>query len=608
MIRLAAALLILLASLCGVAFGLPFPMLPSQVSQAVQNLVSISPTSFTYTTGISSGTAIGTVAGMLSTTAGSTITYSLSGSNAGDFTINSSTGVITANGSTPTCGSTTLLTNINAVATDHNAYGSPLTQALSITCVTYQNAFLYHHITTSTNTVGVGVSYIGPWTMHVESLPANTVAVLAVTLPQSVSTVSVSDTLAGSWSSDVCTATGGSGNYTTWLFVQPLGSTGGADLVSISTGSSSIIPFQFVLSFFENISTSSPVDGYFCTASGGITANSSGVITPTAFTPSTNNDANGGHVIWSYVGQCAGTGSLTTTGWTAGSGFTLLNGDIAWTQNGVSAFYDASEWQIQATNASIAPAFTATGETTSGDCFNSISVALLLSSSGATAPTAIHVENILHEASADETSPFTLNNVTPFTGNLRVAAFTWPGGSPGGGAPIISSLSSTDSCTWHKTTNSGSGGGAEIFYAQGCSACPTCKTSLVFTGAGTLPNYSYRIYDVDNAQTSSYSTDVASSGSCVVGTNTDQPAITPSISAGMTIAVSGFGTGPATLQAGSPSGAVYDIWSASNYDDSDNADNDDSSAHYYFSTNATQHWDYTGTHTSTCYWDAATFQ
>jgi hypothetical protein len=454
---------------------------------------------------------------------------------------------------------------------------------------------MLQHISSSTNPAGNGIAG-HTFVFKTETLPPNTVAVMGVSAPASL-TVTIGDVLAGSWSSALCTASGGSVNAS--LFVQPLGPTGGADTITINVGATGTQPVQFDITFWGNIDASSPANGSLC--KGNIQPTTGGTISPGSFTPTTSNDANGGNVIWNYTPLCSLVASSNASSWTAGSGFTLLNGDSIWEVNG---FPEASQYYVQTTSASVTPSITATGESSSGDCFNSASVALMIANNGASAPGAIHVAKIIHEAFITFSSPGTQTVMFPTTGNLRVATFTWAAGCPGAGAGCLGSLSSSDGCAW---TLQVPNGGAGIAYAQNCSPCPTCTVHLVYTGGQTLPQASFRLYDVQNAASASFQNIAGNQGAC--GTSvTNAPTITPGgASSGLMIAALGNGNGPVTVVT-SPSGAVFDLWTFAGQTDSDLADNADASSHYYYSSTATQSWNYTKTNgNDQCYWAAAAF-
>jgi hypothetical protein len=420
---------------------------------------------------------------------------------------------------------------------------------------------------------------------------------MGVTAPTGI-TVSISDALAGSWSAAVCNASGGGGNTTAWVFVQPLGTSGGADTITIDVGASNTQPVQFDITFWQNINTSSPVNGSLCT--GIISPEAGGVINPGSFTPA-DNDSNGGNVIWNYTPICTGYASSNPTSWVPGSGFTLLNGDILWATG--QGFPEASQYYLQTTAASVQPSITATGDT--ADCFNSATVALAVANNGAVAPSTIHVVAIGHESFIDFASPGTQKAQIPWRGNLRTLTFTWIGMTFG--SATVSSISSSDGCNFTKT---GGTGGANVWYAQNCSPCPTCTVSLVWTGTSTVPPSSFRYYDVENAQTSSFQ-NAATSATFLCGTSvTDAPTFTPTgASSGLVLQVMGNGNGPVTgFGSGSPAAAVFDLWTFTGQTDSDLADNADSSNHLYYSSLATENWNFVKANGGDeCYDGAAAF-
>ena len=438
---------------------------------------------------------------------------------------------------------------------------------------------VFQHIASSTDPLGNGIPG-HTFTFHTESLPANTVAVMGVSAPSNVA-VTISDALAGSWSTAACSASGGNNDNTkAWVFVQSLGGTGGPDTITINVGSADIQPVQFDITFWQNISTSSPVNGSRC--AGNLQGSA---VNPGSFMPTTNNDANGGNIIWNYTAICTGYAGGNPTKWVPGSGFSLLNGEIIWASN--QGFPEASQYYLQATQASVTPSITASGDT--ADCFNSASVALTVANSGAVAPSTIHVASILHESFNVFRSPGTQVVQTPTVGNLRVMAFTWGGGCLGNAC--IGSIASSDGCTW---TLIGGGGAAEQAYAENCAPCSACTTSITYAGSNTMPAASFRLYDIENAVANSYQNSMGADGACAAPAATNAPGnFTPTgANSGLTIATIGNGQGPITgLAAGSPAG-TFDLWTFSGQTDSDIADNADGQAHYYYSTKATQTWNW----------------
>lgn len=463
----------------------------------------------------------------------------------------------------------------------------------------------YQHISSSTNPTGNGISGRA-FVFHTEPLPANTVAVMAVSVAHG-KTVTISDTLVGSWSGAVCTQDAGTGLAKVYLFVQSLGTSAGNDTITIGVGSTNTQPVQFDITFWQNINTSSPTGGSLCPTGGALTPSSGGLISPGSFTPSPNNNANGGYVIWNYTPICTTNASSNASSWTAASGFTLLNAETIWATN--NGFPQASQYFVQTSVASVTPSITANGENSSGDCFNSVSVALAVANNGAATLTAIHVAVIGHESFITFSSPGTMTFQWPAHGNLRIIAFTWLGDSPGGNAGVVTAITSSDSCNFTEGAGMRAAGGGSIWYAQNCSPCPTCTVSLTFTGTFTEPQGSFRYYDVINAQASSYQNNVSDGIITCPTTVNDAPTFTPTgASSGLTIQVMGDGTGPVTgFASGSPAGASFDNWTFTGQTDSDLADNADASDHYYYATTATQNWNFTINTAEECTPAAAAF-
>jgi hypothetical protein len=179
--------------------------------------------------------------------------------------------------------------------------------------------------------------------------------------------------------------------------------------------------------------------------------------------------------------------------------------------------------------------------------------------------------------------------------------------SPGGGPGSITAIASSDGCNFTKT---GGSGGANVWYAQSCSPCPTCTAIMTWTGAYAASQGSFRYYDVENAQASSFQ-NAATSATFACGTSvTDAPTFTPTgASSGLVLQVLGDGNGPITgFASGAPSGAVFDLWTFAGQTDSDVADNADASNHLYYSSIATENWNFVKTNgNDQCYSAAAAF-
>jgi len=136
--------------------------------------------------------------------------------------------------------------------------------------------------------------------------------------------------------------------------------------------------------------------------------------------------------------------------------------------------------------------------------------------------------------------------------------------------------------------------------------------SLIWTGGGNqiTPQASFRYYDVQNAQASSFQNAATSANYACGTTVTGAPTFTPTGAAsGLVIQALGNGNGPITgFAAGAPPGAVFDLWTFADQNDTDVADNADESAHLYYSSTAIENWNFVKTNDlDSCYDAAAAF-
>ena len=299
---------------------------------------------------------------------------------------------------------------------------------------------LIQHVASSANPIGLGI----PGNDYKIPLPnpvlAGDALVLAITYPHG-NLVTVSDTLRQTWPQASIVKDGGTNNYTTAIYVR-CGSAGGSETITVGL-SGSVLPFEYTVSEFNNVATSNCVDGSVGSAS--LSPSGSGLINPGSFTPLNNNNTKGGHIIWSYTAISSGAGGNPTS-WNPASGFTLLDGDIAWIND--QGFPHASQWSIQTQQASVSPSITSTGDTV--DTFNSASVSLLVASAGGATPSGIHINKIIHESWIALSSGATLRLQLPTTGNLRVLAF------PAGQNNIdITSITDSDNSAWNLEQTNG---------------------------------------------------------------------------------------------------------------------------------------------------------
>jgi len=381
--------------------------------------------------------------------------------------------------------------------------------------------------------------------------------------------------LGQSWPAAAVTKDGGSGNYVSQIYVL-CGSTGGRDTINVGLGGSTL-PFEYTVSEFNNIAVSGCVDG----SAGGanLAPSGSATINPGSFTPATNNDSNGGHIIWNYTALSSIANGNPST-WSAAPGFTLLDGDIAWFDK--QGFPHASQWYLQTTNGAVTPSITATGDT--ADTFNSVSVALLVASAGGSMPAGIHINKILHQSWTAPTSS-TLNLQLPATGNLRVLAFT-----VGLNSLNITSITDNENGTWNIEQSNGDS--SQIWYSANRSANPNLKVTLHLSGASDTN--SVRFFDIQGASASPV--DVAAGTdptSCLSGTINNQPNLTPTGGNELVIATMGIGDGPGLgLASGAPSGAVWDLTTYSGEVDNDLMENADALAHVYITSGGPETWNW----------------
>ena len=126
-----------------------------------------------------------------------------------------------------------------------------------------------------------------------------------------------------------------------------------------------------------------------------------------------------------------------------------------------------------------------------------------------------------------------------------------------------------------------------------------------------MPQASFRFYDVENAAASSFQNSTGGEGSCTSPTVSNAPGpFTPTgANSGLTIATMGNGNGPVTgMASGAPSGATFDLWTFADQNDTDLADNADAQAHYYYSSKATQTWNWVKKNSNDqCYWWASNY-
>jgi hypothetical protein len=436
---------------------------------------------------------------------------------------------------------------------------------------------LVQHVASTVNPVGAGIT----GNAFVFTLPnpvlAGNALILGITYPTSaaLAAVPVSDT-GGTWpTSPAATQTDSNGNVNLAVFVLP-GAAAGTHTITVRF-TAPVIPFQYVVSEFSHIATSSPVSG---------SAGASGVAAPDihagTFTPG-NNDANGGNLIWAYFRNDSnpGSGNGVVT-FAAGDGFTLLDADIA--HHAKQNVASATQYQVQASTASITPRATAT-MAPGRDQFIGVSIALRAASAGtAPAPSGIRVIRINHNTFTPDPGPWTIQ--FPTSGNLLVLAT-----SDSTSIMNITGISDSRGNSWRKIQPAPDE--PQVWVAT--SATPDANLKIVLTTQGNSNTGSFRMYDITGAADSPVGAmaGVPSTNCSGLTTLLDFPAITPTARNGLTIVAGGLGQGPGLgLGAGAPAGATWDLVNYAGETDLDLMENADLAAHHYDATQATQHWNW----------------
>lgn len=455
-------------------------------------------------------------------------------------------------------------------------------------------------VASSTNPIGIGIrgnSFKIPLPNPVQSGDA---LVLAISYPDGF-TPSIKDNLGTSGRSQAwpaaCVKTINSAQVESEIYVLPHTANGERTKTPTLTVSfiSSIQPFQYDLLEISNIASSSPCNGVK-SLSGESAIH--GVIDPGGFRPETNTDGN---LIFTYV-TCGLLGcQRNVTSFSAATGFTLLEADIAWL--GGSTFPHAAQWHLQSTPGTVDPRMTVAGDT--ADQFNSLTVALKVAAGGGKIPAGIHINKILHQTT-DAYNGTTWEVQNPTTGNLRVWTTTVPPSEL-----HITSITSNDTCNGNNsfTLESAAGGNSsQIWWQQDCPANPNLKLTVRFASTPSGLNTSPRFFDIQGAAASAFDAAAgnfaATSGSSV----TDQPTIKPRTAGELVIATAALGTGPG-LAVRSPTGAVFDLTTFAGETDFDEMENADLLGHLYNAPASALNWTWTITSNGTeIYSEAAAFK
>ena len=389
-------------------------------------------------------------------------------------------------------------------------------------------------------------------------------------------TVRVTDSNGNGWAADPAATVTDGADLISSVFVLP-NAKSGTTTITVSFDAP-LLTFQYTISEFTDIDPAAPVSGKSTGRS------NSPNLAVGAFTP-TNNDGNGGNLIWSYFIDNAFVSDNGATAVVPGSGFTLLDADIGWTQIGIS---HAAQYFLQRTAAAVTPSMTAT-MSPGNDNYNGLAIALKAGTSGSLpASSGIRVQGISHFTNS--APPATWVFQFPTRGNLIVGVVCQ--------SDIIDITSITDSKGNVYTRYEPETDEPQIWYAANATPDPNLKITV--HSAGTPVNSSFIWYDVSGADPSPVDGAIDLTGGGIArgqNTITDAPLLTP-VSAGMTIAAISFGTGPATgLASGSPPGAIFDFVTYAGETDIDRMDNADGRAHLYNTDFSPEHFNWILNHT-----------
>ena len=365
------------------------------------------------------------------------------------------------------------------------------------------------------------------------SLTGNTL-VCVVAYP-SGATPAITDDKGNTWpasgATGTVTADAGAGAMALQAFVLT-NATVGTRLITVGFGGSPQEPVRAWVSEYYNVTG---------TLQGSATAanvNSSGTVSPGAFTPSAANC-----LILSYMSDAntSGTTNPTLISANTGAGFALNDADISWTAG--TGTPSASQWFAQGTAASITGSFTLTSGGT--ETYNVIAFALSTGSQGTAKPAGIHIDRAIFFGTSS--CPASWKFQIPSTGNLGVLMSF---------VDQFASALDSDSVTW---TAKGVGTGfCPCFFRDGNQPASTTRTITITVNTGAIGiNGMFTYFDISGAATSAFDVFAGNTGApSNVNTIANMPSITPTVAGDLVIAALSMGLGP-TSGVTSPSGALF---------------------------------------------------
>ena len=360
----------------------------------------------------------------------------------------------------------------------------------------------------------------------------------------------ITDSLGNTWpTSPNVSADAGAGNMISTIWVLP-NSASGVNTITVKFPAVTN-EFHHCESEFYNVATSGSG-----TWNGTATTGATPVASPAcgSFTP-TNNNANGGNLIWTYFCSsnliASGNPTLWTPTATGGITPTLLDADIGWTGTSFGMPH-ASQYLVQPTAGAINSAATLTGDAV--DTFNCLSIAIPAAAAGTAPAAGIRIVRICHFGTLNfPTGVGTYTLQLPSTGNARLLTCTDPN-------TTVTGISDSQSNTWvHLSTITGD----NFWYFVGGAANTNSLTATISTSAGAN-KLSWRYVDIAGVNTVTPIDVQVNVGSTALNGATvwdNAPTISPtSPTGGVMIANLGLGQGPGYgFDTGAPAGAVFDL-------------------------------------------------
>lgn len=362
--------------------------------------------------------------------------------------------------------------------------------------------------------------------------------VVAVGYPNGATPV-ITDDKSNTWpvsgAAGTVTADGGASNTAIQIF-RLASATTGTQRITVAFGGSPQQPVKIWALELYNITGT--VNG----TKTGTNLNTSGVVSPGAFTP-TDNNSNGGNLVLSFMFQNGTTGTANPDRIWGTSGYKLLDADNSWTQGQGNPA--ASQAYLQATSASTTAQFTVDGTT---DTFNVAVMALSVGSQGTPKPTGIHLDGILYFSTSSNPALYPMQ--IPSTGNIGLVVTPSENGIGG-----VKTSTDSEGIAWTKKQT-----GTDmptIFYR--CGYSPNIGRSIFVTCSTTGGILMWAYYDISGGDANSFDVYQGVGQTTANGVNSiaSQPSITPTGQNELIVAVTGNGVGP-TTNVTAPTGAVFD--------------------------------------------------